>query len=476
MNRRLTVSLVVLALLGGGAGGYRVWQGYAVRRDWREIRPELPAPVGVAAPGLDARLAVCRAKLENLPPDRAALAEFSQLCHANGLLPEAMQGYRALLSVDPTEGRWPHLLASILSGLGRLDEALPQLSRVTELAPYQMIGWLRLGDAQLKINHTAEAESAYQAALKLNSGDVFALFGLARCDLQAGRLTAARSRLQQAVAADPNFPGAQSLLAMVFDQLGNTEAADLARKRVTGDGRYNAAPDPWTLDLVTYCHNPYMLLTAASAESSDGVPKNALPLLHRALQLAPEDARLHRQLGNTLARLGDQAGALKELEQALVLAPDTEKIRTDLIALLRHAKEQARLEQVVIEGTRTNPESAALLFEAGKIAARADRTDEAIGYFSRAWKLRPDEAGAPCELAALYFSTGRAAEGQATLESVLKVQPNQPAALTMLVLRGIDSGDPRTGDWLHRLESQTEPPQGLAELRRAYQHRFGSVP
>jgi len=398
------------------------------------------------------------------------------LCQANGLLPEAIQGYEALLTVEPTQGRWPHLLAEVLSGLGRLDEALPQLRRVTEIAPQQKIGWLRYGDAQLKTNHTAEAESAYQAALKFSPGDVFALFGLARCDLQAGRLTAARSRLQQAVAANPDFPGAQSLLAMVFDQLGNTEAADLARKRVSGDGRYNAAPDPWALDLVAYCHNPYTLLTAASAASSDGVPKNALPLLHRALELAPNDARLHRQLGDTLIRLGDMAGSLQEVERALALAPENEKIRTDLIKILRQAKDTARLERVVIEGTKTNPDSAALLFEAGRIAVRAGRTEEAIGYLARVWKYRPEETVAPCELATLYFKTGRAAEGQAALEAVLKVQPNHPAALTMLVRQGLESGDPHTGDWLHRLEAQAEPPPEIIELRRSYQRRFGSAP
>jgi len=476
MNRRLTISLLVLALIAAGAGGYRWWVGYAARRNWREMRPELPAPVGATAPGLDARLAACGAKLENWPPDRAALVEFSQLCDANGLSPEAIQGYRALASVDPTNGRWPHLLAEALCGLGRLDEALPELRRVTEIAPDQMIGWLRLGDAQLKTNHIAEAESAYQAGLKLRPGDVHALFGLARCDLQAGRLTAARSRLKQAVAANPDFPGAQSLLAMVFDQLGNTEAADLARKRVSGDGRYTAALDPWALDLTAYCLNPYTLLTAASAEVSDGVPKNALPLLHRALEIAPNDARLHRQLANTLLRLGDQPGAIAELERALALAPDGEKIRSALIKVLHDAKETARLEQVVAAGLVTNPDSAAFHFEAGKIAVGAGRKDEAIGHFTRAWKLRPEETAAPSELAALYFSAGRITEGQAALEAVLKIQPEHQGALTMLVLHGIESGDPRTGEWLHRLEVQPEPPSQLAELRRSYQHRFGSVP
>ena len=76
----------------------------------------------------------------------------------------------------------------------------------------------------------------------------------------------------------------------------------------------------------------------------------------------------------------------------------------------------------------------------------------------------------------MYFGSGRAVEAQATLEAVLKIQPNQQAALTLLILQGIETGDARTGDWLRRLESLAESPPGLNELRRSYQNRFGSAP
>ena len=477
MNRRLQISLLALVTVVGGVGGYRGWQGEAALRHWREIRPGMPGAMDSAtAPGLEARLAADAAKIEQWPPDRTALAEFSQLCHANGFLPEAEQGYRALQELEPAEGRWPHRLAEVLSGLGRLHEARPQLQRVTVLAPDRSIAWQRLGEAELKLNHTAEAERAYQAALQRDAGKVHALFGLARCDLQAGRLTAARSRLQQAVAANPDFPGAQSLLAMVFDQLGNAAAADLARKRVSGDGRYTAASDPWALDLVAYGHNPYTLLTAASAELSDGNPKNALPLLQRALALTPDDARLHRQLGNTLHRLGERDGATKELEQALALAPNDEKIRMDFIKLLRESKAFTRLDQVVLAGTKTNPDSAGLNYEAGKIAERTGRPEEAISYLLSAWKLRPAEIAAPCELATVYFGLGRADEGRAVLETVLQTHPHDQTVLTLLIRQGIVAGDARTGEWLSQIEAQPEPGSSLAELRRSYQHRFGLAP
>src|SRR4029077_14070527 len=135
------------------------------------LRPALPAAAGAAAPGLDARLAQCAAGFARWPGDRAALADFSQLCHANGLLPEAIQGYRALLVVDPATARWPHLLAEILTGFGRMDEALPLLQKAAELAPTQPVLWQRLGEARLKNNQLVEAGAAFAEVLRLSPGN-----------------------------------------------------------------------------------------------------------------------------------------------------------------------------------------------------------------------------------------------------------------------------------------------------------------
>ena len=90
----LSYSLIPLAL---AAGGWFVWQHGAAARDWEHGRPALPALAGAAAPGPDARVAAAAARFAQWPPDRDALAEFSQLCAANGQLPEAMQGFRALV-------------------------------------------------------------------------------------------------------------------------------------------------------------------------------------------------------------------------------------------------------------------------------------------------------------------------------------------------------------------------------------------
>lgn len=468
----LLALVVVLAAVAGGLA----WRAHAQQSHWRALRPALPAPLGVTAPGLDARLASCAAKFERWPPERAALADFAQLCAANGLLPEAIQGFAALGVIDPTNARWPHLQAHLLAGFGRMDEALPLLQRATELAPGEPGLWLRLGEARLKNNQPAEAAAAFTRMLALAPGNVHALFGLARCDLQAGRLTAARARLQEACAADPAFPGAPSLLATVLERLGNPEAAEAARKRVSGDGHYTEVPDPLAVDLVAYGHQPYLLLVAASAEVSDGRYARALPLLERGLALAPDDARLHRQLGRTRAWLRDLPGARQAFERAVALAPTDEKMRTELISLLRQTQDQAALAAVVADGVARIPDSASLHFEAGRLAAQAGRFDEAIGHFRFVAQARPEETAAQCELARVYFNLGRAEDAVATLLEVLRGRPASEPALTLLVRHGLEHADPRTGGWLRQALAAGEPSPALTELCQSYQRRFGNLP
>ena len=276
--------------------------------------------------------------------------------------------------------------------------------------------------------------------------------------------------------AQPNFPGAPSLLATVFERLGNPAAAETTRKSVSGDGRYMGMPDPLALDLAVYGHNPYALLVAASGEVSDGRPARAVPLLERALTLDPTDARLHRQLARARGRLGDLAGARTALERAVELAPADEKIRGELITLLRETRDQPALERVVAAGVVASPDSASLHFEAGLLAARAGRFDEAIPHFEFAAHAQPGESAAPCELAAIYFGTGRAEAGLAVLDRLLQKQPACQPALTLLVRYGLEHGDARTGAWLRQALAAGQPSPALTELHQTYQRRHGAMP
>lgn len=456
------------------AGAYVGWRHWSEGRAWEQQHPPLPPPSGEAAPGLDRRLAACHAQLESWPPELAALGEFAELCHANGHLESAVAAYQALLRLQPDEPRWPHRLAVILAGYGQLDDAIPFFARTTALAPDYLVAWLKLGDAHLKSNALPPAQAAYQEVLNRDPDNRYALIGLARCDLQADRLTAARVHLQRAVAGLTDFAGAQSLLAVVYDRLGNAAAAAAARSRVQRSGHYTEPTDPWMEELAFKCHDPYVLLTAASGASVEERPERARALLERGLSLAPNDARLRRRLGKDLAVAGDFAGSRRELERAVELDPANDAIRLDLLAILRRLQDDAAFNQQVETGLLASPSSAGLHFEAGRLASRAGRLDEAIEHLEYSWRVGPDQSAAALELAEAYFARGQDAQGIALLEEVLVRFPKEYGALITLIRRGTASDDPRTPAWLQRAAEGGAPATLINELRRGYEQRLSA--
>jgi predicted Zn-dependent protease len=476
MPRIVPRLIVGFALVSLAAGAFTAWHSYRVRRDWAEQRPPAVAPVGAGAPGLDARLAALSARLDRSPPDEAALSEYARVCHANGQLEAAAAAYATLRELQPAEPRWPYLLAIIVAGYGRLDEATPMLERATQLAPGYVTAWLRLGDAQLKSNALDAAARSYQHAAEADAGNPWALLGLARCDLQAERLTAARSRLQQAVADRPDFVGAQSLLAMVYDQLGNPEAAAAARARVQRSGHYTEPPDPWMEELIFECHDPYALLTAASGAVVEEKWDRAFALLQRGLTLAPGDARLHRQLGRLLTIRGRDAEARRELEAAVALDPANEAIRFDLIKLLGKLRDEAAINTVVEAGLRASPESAGLHFAAGRRAAREDRLADAERELAYSWRLGPDQPAAGLELADVLYRTDRYEAAVALLEEVQQRFPKESTASLILARHGIGRGDDRARAWLQRAIDANAPLDLVSELRSQFTARFGAAP
>ncbi|ACB73809.1 tetratricopeptide repeat protein [Opitutus terrae] len=477
MKRLLPRLLLVLAVLCAGVAGTFGWQRYSAARRWAKLRPPAPATLGTTAPGFDAQVAACAAKIQAWPPDQAALAEFANLCHANGQLESAAAAYDVLMQLQPTEARWPHRLAVIVAGYGQLDQAIPLLQKTTQLAPDYIVAWLKLGDAYLKSNAVPEASAAYDEVLRREPDSRYALIGLARCDLLSERLTAARAHLQRAVAGVTDFAGAQSLLAVVFDRLGNTEAAATARSRVQRSGHYTEPTDPWMEELMLQCHDPYVLLTAASTAWVEERAERAFALLERALTLAPGDARLHRQMAKMLSARGDLAGARRHLEEGVALAPTNDSIQLDLIGILHQLNDTAALQRVVAAGLAANPESPAMHFEAGMAAAAAGRLEEAAQHLEFTWRTSPDQIAAAIELANVYFRAGRGDDGVALLQDAITKFSHKPAPLLLVLIRhGIETGDPRTREWLQQAVA-SDPPAGLlADIRRDYQRRFGEPP
>jgi tetratricopeptide (TPR) repeat protein len=458
------------------AGGW-IWRVGELRRAVVAALPAVPDLAGGSAE-LKSRLddAERRARSGWRPVE--ALRELTRLYHANGFYAEAMQAYAKLLEVDATDPRWPHLQAGLLSGYGRLDEALPLLRRAMTLAPDYLPAHVRLGDALLKINRPAEAAQIYQAVLARDPDNLYAQLGLARLDMDAERWDAARDRLQRLVTAHPGFGSAWFLLATVDENRGDQAQAKADRERVGLNGRFREMPDPWTDELMEDCYDVYRLRVVAGAAAGAGETDTARRWLERALVLAPTDATAERQLGNLLAKADQLAEARRHLERAAALAPADADNWNYLIALLNTLGDDRAAEQALVTGLANCPQSPGLHFERGRRLAAAGRVGEAVVELQTARRLRPEAANAYVELAMLDFRRGLIDEGVAEMRGALAVEPGQPLALVALARYEIDQGDAAASlDLIRRVRQQPKvKPDDVNGLERAYREKFGRLP
>lgn len=409
--------------------------------------------------------------------ERAGLAALGSLYHANGFLPEAARCYRGLAQAEPRNAKWPHRLATICAGAGQLDDAAALWDRALHLAPGHTPARIRLGDVLLKLNRPAEAAAAYEAVLARERENAFALAGLARLDLAAGRTAAARAKLERAAAASGGRIGTD-LLATACEQAGDTARAAALRARAKAGGTFHDPADPWLDEIMEDCLDAFRLTVAAGFADHAGDAARAHRLITRALQIAPGDAAAQFQAGLLARQRGDAAAARAAFEACVRVAPEFSDGWLRLAELHSAARNEAAAAQALAAGLASNPNSGALLAEHARRLAAAGRAADAAIFFERSLRARPDDAETAVKLAGAYFRLERVAEGVASLQRALAAEPDHPGAITTLALHAIGTGDEAAArGWLAQVRAQVRVPAAMAqELEAEFRRRFGREP
>lgn len=402
------------------------------------------------------------------------LIALSRLFHANGFYDEAMQCYAGLQQMQPGEARWRHLQASVLAGLGRLDEALPFESAAVDLAPEYIAARLRLGDIRLKTNRTDLAIDAYNEVLRRSPGNPYALLGLAKCQIALGNWNKARDNLREGVKLHPDFIGGLSLMATVAEHFGDLGEANELRERI-GRREFSDLPDPWLDDLLNDCYDPYRLSVVSVVVGMAGESARARQLLERASTLAPQNNSYHRQLAVLLSDSGDLISARRQFEQAVALSPTDADSWLLLYQLLGRIGDTAAAEKTLAGGLANCPDSASLHMERARLWKSAGRPAEAVAEFQEAYRLNPSEAQPMVELASVFFAINQGDAALSALHEALRKQPEHPMALATLAFYYISAGDEANASkwWSHVRRQPRTPPQTVDALKQAFRQHFG---
>jgi tetratricopeptide (TPR) repeat protein len=256
------------------------------------------------------------------PEGAQLLTKAKQMADA-GNHEQAIEMYKQYLAKDPTG------LPSVYYYLGKSlfetgDDAAAKQSfaKAAELKPDMKGAHFFLGNIALRQDDAAGAAAEYEQELKLSPDSDAVLYNLGQAYFKSGEYDRALAALDRAATVNPSKAETFMLMASVYDAKGDKAKADEMFQKVAQIDPRNAA---------------ILFFNAGVKSWNENRPKEAIQAYQKAVEIDPNYAQAHRELGRALMAQQDFAGALTHFQEYLKLdpkAPDAKEIQ-DSIALLK---------------------------------------------------------------------------------------------------------------------------------------------
>ena len=175
------------------------------------------------------------------------------------------------------------------------------------------------------------------------------------------------------------------------------------------------------------------LLGAALCESrrvADGIAQ-----LRKTAARRPPFLPAFQELAGRLAKSAELTEAIKVIEDALALAPDSVDLKLDLGRLCLQANDRARARANLVAAREAAPGRPDILVELAWVQFLDGDYAEAAGTYKHALGLRPEDTQTRANLAMCLMEMGDRAGAEAALRTVVRGRPHllSRAAYTMVV-------------------------------------------
>ncbi|GAA1940790.1 tetratricopeptide repeat protein [Kitasatospora viridis] len=266
----------------------------------------------------------------------------AQVLSGLGRLDEALADFQSVIEADPNYAEYHFDAASVLRRLGRTEEALAEYDTAIRLSPPFPEVYYNRGDLRAACGDIAGAVADFAYVVEIDPGFVDAYVNLAGLLLQEGEAEQAGPLVAAALERAPEHPHLHSLagrLAMDSGDLAAARAeldAAIALDETLAEAWATRAAVVFEQDdltgaladldrAVALLPDPAMLFNRGTVREALGQWKEAIADFDEALAADPDepDALLHRAICR--GRTGDRAGAAADRERFLLLAPDREE-------------------------------------------------------------------------------------------------------------------------------------------------------
>jgi Flp pilus assembly protein TadD len=330
---------------------------------------------------------------------------------AAGNVEAAATALRRAVELAPDRPAYRLEFARALRRGGADGRAYEQLQQVVKQAPDLAEAQFGLGLLLAEHGREQEAEAPLTRATELTPDDVDAWYALGRCLADIRQEPRAEAAYRRALALNPRFVGALLGLGDLLARGGrDAEAIPILTR-----ARELAPEDPEGWRLLGAIRSR-MARTQAEARAAEG-------LLRGAAQRAPSSSAAHDALGMHLLRQGRYNEAVPELRAAAALDPSDTGALFSLGRALRLAGRKEEAQQAFAEFARRSdyerqarylsmridrmPENSDLYVRLGDLHAAHGARDRAIFEYQRALQRRPGDAAIQRKLAALQTAGAR---------------------------------------------------------------------
>ena len=345
--------------------------------------------------------------------------------HQAGRLQAAEQIYRQILQADPNRADVIHLLGLIARGMGRHETAVEYFRRAIGLKGNVAAFHNNLGNALNDLGKREEAVVCYHRALEL-------MPEVAETHYNLGNVLRTGAEISVAFrsAKERGFRGAKGDnptdidSPVLKDQEKLQEAAACYRRAI------EIKPD--------YAGAHYNL---GNVFRDQGKLDQAVAAYRRAIELKPDYAQAHNNLGAAFTDQGKLDDAVACYRRVLELTPGAATAHYNLGAALR---DQGKFDEAVAcyrRALKLWPDYAQAHTNLGNALQDQGKLDEAIACYRRARELMPEVAVAHYNLGVALVEQGKLEEAVACYRRALELQPDYTEAYNNLGLALSDQGN-----------------------------------
>jgi tetratricopeptide (TPR) repeat protein len=327
-------------------------------------------------------------------------------------------------ALEPNELRWPYFLAHIRRRRNEPGKAAALFERVLTIDPNHVPSLVWLGDMRLLEGRPDAAEAPLTRALTLAPREAAALYGAGRAALARRDYPTAVKHLKAALELQPQASGIHYPLSLAYRALGETGYAD-AQLKLRGD--VDVAPvDPLMAQVGALLQNSSAAEVRGASALAKGQWADAVLNLRQAIELSPDNAFTHLNLGTALYETGDPKGALDQFQTAIRLSPALAKAHFGAGIVLEAAGRDRDALTAFTNAVDADPAMLEAHMSLADALRRTGRDGESLPHYAEVIAKSPAVSQAQFGYAMALVHLRRYKDARDRLDSAMRTYQDQP--------------------------------------------------